>query len=369
MKSVNNLLIEESIRHQIQLQKYSNSVVRRMLSVLNRSDARLRSELLDVLDKLSPSPGRVDRLESLLGSVRAMNAQAYSQLGENLTTELKDFVNYETAYQTQLLANLTPVSVSTSLITAEQVYAAAMARPFQGTLLSQVLKDVELTRAKRIRQTLAQGFVEGRTTDQIVRDILGTKKNQYSDGILEVSRREAQAIVRTSMSHLAGFVQDSFVEANSDLLKAVQWLSTLDLRTSSVCRIRDHKNYDPKTHRPIGHSLPWLGGPGRAHWGCRSSQVMVLKSAKELGLGSPDVTMQNGTRASMDGQVPKPLTYAEWIKDQSTARQIEVLGPTRAKLLGDGKLPLERMYSLKGQFKTLEELRVSDADAFKRAGL
>jgi len=71
----------------------------------------------------------------------------------------------------------------------------------------------------------------------------------------------------------------------------------------------------------------------------------------------------------MDGQVPKPLTYAEWIKDQSTARQIEVLGPTRAKLLGDGKLPLERMYSLKGQFKTLEELRVSDADAFKRAGL
>jgi hypothetical protein len=34
-----------------------------------------------------------------------------------------------------------------------------------------------------------------------------------------------------------------------------------------------------------------------------------------------------------------------------------------------GKLPLERMYGLRGQFLTLEQLRQQDAAAFKRAGL
>ena len=370
MPTVNELLVDEAIRHQVQLAKYSNEVVRKMIAVLNRSDARLFEQLLIVLDRVAPSEFQVTRLESLLGSIAAMNSQAYAQLGNEVSVELQAFTQYEVSYQQHVLLETTPAQIHVASVVPEQVYASAMARPFQGWLLSDVLRDLEQGRAKKIRTTIAQGYTENKPIDKIVRELRGTKANQYADGLLEVNRREAAAIVRTAVSHTAAVAHDAVYDANADLMKALQWSATLDLRTSEICRIRDGKLWTPKEHKPVGHDLPWLGGPGRAHWQCRSASIPVLKSIEEL-LGLPDtgVTLRSGQRASMDGQVPADVDYATWLKKQSATRQDEVLGPTRGKLMRQGKLPLERMYGLKGQFLTLDQLRASDAAAFRRAGL
>lgn len=368
LPAVNDLLVEEAIRHQVTLAKYSNHVIRQMIAVLNRSDQRLFQQLMIVLDQVVPSQFQVTRLEALLGSIRSMNADAYGQLDQEVRKALLDFVVYETGYQEHMLESFTPVEVHVARVVPEQVYAAAMARPFQGLLLNQALKDAEVQRAKRIRTTIAQGYTENKTTDQIVRELRGTKAAQYQDGLLEVDRRSASAIVRTALAHTASVAQGEVAKANADIIEKVMWSATLDLRTSEVCRIRDGRMYT-MDHRPIGHDLPWLGGPGNAHWNCRSGQVWMMKGFAELGLDLPEVTTRGGTRASMDGQVPKDLNYADWLAKQSAARQDEVLGPTRGKLLRSGNLPLERMYGLRGQFLTLDQLRAQDATAFARAGL
>jgi hypothetical protein len=75
------------------------------------------------------------------------------------------------------------------------------------------------------------------------------------------------------------------------------------------------------------------------------------------------------TRASMDGQVPADTTYGEWLKNQSTARQDEILGPERGALFRQGKLPLDRFANDRGKWLSLDELRERDAKAFERAGL
>ena len=369
MISVNTLLAEEAIRHAVDLQQYSNQVVQKIMAVLNRSDARLFAELTDALARIDPASFTVERLESMLYSVRSVNREAYLLASKDLTDELRSFVEYETAYQRSALVSLLPVQVSVAAVSAEVVYTAALARPFQGVLLRAVLDDLEAGKAKKIRQTIAQGFTESKTTDQIIRELRGTKAKGFEDGLLAGSRRDIEAVTRTALGHMAGFTQDRFVEANVDLVKAVVWSATLDLRTSEICRIRDKKPYTPDTHKPIGHSLPWLSGPSRSHWNCRSHQTTVLKSFAELGIDLPEIVVKGKTRASMDGQVPADTTYADWLKNQSAARQIEVLGPTRAKLMRDGNLPLESMYSQKGVYKTLEQIRASDAAAFKRAGL
>lgn len=358
--TVNEWLIDEAIRHSIDLARYSNSVVRRILAILNRSDDRLFAELMAALERLPPESFTVERLESLLGSVRALNSQAFAQAGEELTRELREFVEYEAAYQTKTLQSVMPAQVHIASVSAEQAYAAAMARPFQGVLLREVLKDIEATKAKKIRQAVAQGYVEAKTTPQIVREIRGTRAKGYSDGLMEASRRDVEAIVRTAMGHMAGFTQDRVAEANGDIIKAIKWSATLDFRTSEICRVRDGKLWTVE-HKPIGHKLPWLGGPGRAHWRCRSAQVFITKSNAELGIDVPDVTLKNGTRATLDGQVPAEQTYGDWLKTRSAAEQDEVLGPTRGKLFRSGKLPLEAMYSQKGAFLTLEELRAKMA--------
>lgn len=367
--SVNDLLMDEAIRHQIDLARYSNGLVRRMVAILNRADARLFAELTAALERLDPSSFTVERLESMLSSVRAINSQAYSQIEQSLREELRDFVEYEAAYQTKALVYVVPVQVHVASVTAETVYAAAMSRPFQGTLLKNVLADMEAGRAKKIRQTIALGFTEGKTTDQIIRELRGTRAKGYSDGLMEAPRREIAAVTRTALGHIAGFVQDRHIEANADITKAIKWSAKLDLKTSEPCRLRDGKLYEPVTHKPIDHSYPWGQGPGRFHWNCRSAQVQILKSWREMGIdleGSPNL---EGTRASMDGQVPQDVSYADWIKKQSAARQDDVLGPARGALLRRGGLELKDLYDNKGRPLTLDEIRQRDAGAFRKAGI
>lgn len=368
--SVNEWLRDEAIRHALDLRKYSNSVVRRIIAVLNRTDARLFAELTEALERLDPASFTVERLDALLRSVRTLNAAAYESVGRELTDVLKDFTAYEVAYQHQMLIAALPVRVSVAAVSAEMAYSAALSRPFQGLLLREVWKDLGDKRMRLVRQTIAQGFVESRTTAQIIRDLRGSRVRNYADGLVNRSRREIETVVRTALGHHAGFVQDRVAEANSDLIKSVQWVSTIDLRTSrEICLPRDGAQYTPVDHKPIGHSMPWLGGPGRAHWSCRSVQVFVTKSWSEL-TGIPGIPeFSPSSRASMDGQIAASTTYQRWLGKQSAARQDQVLGPTRGKLYREGKLPIERMYSDKGEWLDLNALRKRDADAFKRAGL
>lgn len=371
MTTANEQLADEAVRHAIYYDRYGNGVVRRLISMLNKVDADLFAQLTVALERLPAESFTVERLESLLTSVRMLNKQAYDAIAQELTGELRGLVAYESGYQAQLFASAMPAQIVAQVHIAtasiDQVYSAAMARPFQGRLLSEWSQSIEANRMARIRDAVRMGYVEGETTSQIVQRIRGTRAKGYSDGIIEIDRRNAESIVRTAISHTAGFTRDRFYSDNGSLIKAVGWTATLDSSTSPTCRIRDGKRYTNDTHKPIGHSLPWLGGPGRAHWRCRSTSVPVLKSYRELGLDIDDFTPS--TRASMDGQVPADMTYADWIKKQSASRQDDILGPTRGKLVRDGGLTIDRFSSDKGKWLSLEELRTRDAEAFKRAGL
>lgn len=359
----------ESIRHQVDLQGYSGNVLSRILAVLNRSDKRLMIELTEKLGEIEPALFSMERLESLLTSVRTLSAATYQELGLELNKELQEFVAYEVSYQHQMLVIYTPVAVHVASVSAEQVYAAAVARPFQGVLLKGVWAELDRSKMKKVRETIAQGFVEGKTTDQIMRELRGTRAKGYADGIIERDRRDVEAVVRTAIGHTAGVAQDRVMEVNADLIKYTQLVAVLDSKTSTGCRLRDGLLYTPDEHKPVGHRVPWGAGPLRYHYRCRTGSTPVLKSFKELDIDLPEIVVEGKTRASMDGQVPATIQYKDWIKTQSAARQDEILGPMRAKLIRGGKIDLPEMYSPTGKAYTLDELRARDAEAFSRAGL
>ncbi|RZL39239.1 MAG: hypothetical protein EOP35_04170 [Rubrivivax sp.] len=366
--SANERLADEAIHHALDLHAYSNGVVRRLLALLARTDARLFTQLQIALGTLDPESFTVQRLELLLQSVRRLNAEVYAQFSEALTADLRDLAGTEAQYHAELFRAVLPVQLNVASVAQDQVYAAAMSRPMQGRLLKEWAASIEGDRMTRIRDNLRQGYVEGKTTAQMVTELRGTRAKGYSDGIIEIDRRNAAAVVRTAVSHVAGTARDQFNRANIDLIKAEQWLATLDSRTSSICRLRDHKQYTPGDHKPIGHSLPWLAGPGRAHWQCRSCSAPITKSWEELGgLAGPDLSATE--RASMDGQVPAELDYGGWLAKQSAARQDEVLGPTRGALLRRGGMTLDKFANDKGVQLTLDQLRERNAAAFKRAGI
>lgn len=371
MPTANEKLADAAISHSVDLQQYSNAEVRKMVALLNRVDADLSDRLVKAVRRMGTERYTVTHMNSILESVRELNASIYAEIGEAMTQAVTDLAEYEIAYQQTLFETTIPAPVlayvALERVSLSQVRNAALSRPFQGRLLKEWLKDIEATRAERIRDAIRMGVVSGQTTDEIVRGIVGIKSEGYADGLLHRSRRDIESVVRTAISHTAETARDAFYEANADLISAVTWLSAIDARTTPECRIRDGLKYTADTHQPIGHAVPWLAGPGRIHWCCRSASTSVLKGWAELGLSPDDI--DEGTRATMDGQIPANKSYAEWLPQQSAARQDEILGPTRGKLMREGGLKMDRFYNDKGIYLDLDQLRERDAAAFARAGL
>ena len=367
--SVNELLADAAIHHAVDLAQYSTGVVRRIIALLNRTDADLFAQLTAALGQMDAESFTVERLEAILQSVRSLNAQAYQRVEMALTAELRSFVEIEWPYQQNLFPSVGITMQLGTTVSAAQVYSAAMSRPFQGRLLSEWSKSIEADRMVRIRDAIRIGFVEGQTSDEIVKRIRGTRAKGYSDGIIEIDRRNAEAVVRTAVQHTAAGARDEMFRQGADVIKAIQWSSALDGRTTEQCRIRDGKQYTPDDHKPIGHKIPWGAGPGRLHWRCRSAAVAITKSLSEItGIpGLPENPV--GMRASMDGAVPGDVSYSQWIQKQSAARQDEIVGPTRGALMRSGKLPFDSLYTDRGEYLTLDQLRERNAAAFKRAGV
>ena len=356
MQTVNEQLAHEAVDHSIDLTRYSNSVIRRIIALLNRTDNDLFQQLSAALERLPAESFTVERLDALLQSVRQTNAVAYQQVSQLIETELKDLVQYEAAYQYQLFQSTLPVQLSVAAVNVGQVYAAALARPFQGTLLKECLAGMEANKARMVRDAIRIGYVEGQTIQQITQRIMGTRALQYTDGLMETSRRDAAAMVRTAVSHTANFTRNEFYKQNDDLVKGIKWISTLDGKTSAVCRARD------------GEIYPVDSGPRPpAHWNCRSSTTPVIKSWKELGIDLPESAAS--TRASMSGQVPDDMTYQDWLKKQPVERQDDILGKTKGQLFRKGGLTLDRFIDRNGRELNLAELRAKNAAAFAKAGL
>ena len=184
MASVNEKLADEAVQHAIDTTGYSNWVVRRLLSLLMRADADLMAQLQTAMQDMEPESFSVQRLEGLLSSVRALNRQLYEKLQLELTGELRRFAEAEASYHEELFRTVLPPQISVTTVSIEQVYAAAFSRPFQGRLLSEWMQSLEQGQALRIRDTLRMGYIEGKTIQQMVREIRGTKARAFKDGIL-----------------------------------------------------------------------------------------------------------------------------------------------------------------------------------------
>lgn len=356
--SANEQLADLAVDHAIDVRHYSQGVVLRMVALLNRLDARLSAQLAEALLRLPANSFTVERLEALLYSVRGTNAEAYRAVFDALDPELRSFSVIEARAEEAAWRAAIPVAIGERValigVSIDQVYAAVVSQPFQGRLLREWAEALPEGRIRLIREAVRAGYVEGRTVAEIVTTIRGTKALRYEDGILNRARRDLATIVQTAISHTAQTARQAHADANADLVKALRWVSTLDTRTSPMCRIRDGLRYTADTHKPIGHKIPWGDGPGRLHFNCRSVSVPVLKSWRELGFDVDELPA--GTRASMDGQVPADMTFPQWLARQSAARQDEILGPTRGALYRRGGLQLDRFYDNRGRWLTLAQL-------------
>ncbi|MCE0912463.1 MULTISPECIES: hypothetical protein [Pseudomonas] len=354
MKTANEKLLDELIGHEVDLTHLSNAQVVEIIKILNSQDAELRAALIEEIDGIGPDLSE-SAVALALAGVLGINRAVFARVRQALTKSTDDLIRYELSFVHSALQAVLPALVQDQFPVKSadfgSVQSAARALPFQGRLISEWLAGIESGRAASIRDAVRAGVVDGKHAAEIVRSIMGTRAERYADGVLQKSRRDLESVVRSAVSSAAEVASDKVFEANSVLISHVEWISILDSRTTVMCRIRDRLPYTLGTYKPIGHKIPWLAGPGRLHFCCRSSKWPVLKSAKELGITDAEAM------ALMDGQSPQQTTFGEWLERQPAARQDRILGPERGKLMRQGKLKLQDFYNDKGNFLRLDELR------------
>ena len=349
-------LVEQTTRHAVFLERIKTGQANKFAAFLLQMDrmllARLGGETLTEFSRA--------RTERLLADVEGKLKAIYGAHWNELRGNLIDIAVYESEFEAKSLDKVVR-DFESVIPSPTQVRAAVLSAPMSvrgadgGKLLEPFVKDWSAVEVKRVIGAIRQGAFEGQTTSQIVRAIRGTKANAYRDGVLAISNRNAQSVVRTAVQHVASVARQETWSANSDLVHGVRWVSTLDSRTTQQCRSLD------------GQVFPLDSGPRPPiHVQCRSTTVAELD-------GRFDFLDEGATRASKGGPVDANLTYYDWLGRQSAAFQDEAIGPTRGKLFRDGGLTAERFaeINLDKQFRplTLSDMRKLEPLAFERADI
>lgn len=301
-------------------------------SIVNGHLSATQKELLAALALGDLSALSKTEVNNLLKDVDGIITENYAKIGTYLETTASPFfvaaVQIEAAIYNQWLGE--------SLFTTLPKYKLEAIRVtpfFQGNTLNgwwdRQTEDMRFKMGNVIRNGAAIGETEYNVAKEI--------RHQ-----MQISQRQAATIVRTANAEISNHAQAELIKQNKRHIESKQQLSTLDSRTTSICRARDLLKWT-LDDEPIGHSRPFIEPP--LHFNCRSIIRMNVKGASL------------STRSSEFGQVSETINYEEWLKDQSDTYQDKVLGRKRAGWFRDGKITIQDMVNQDDRKLTLDQLK------------
>lgn len=358
------------------------AVVRNLFGLqrMGTSITRLDVEPLidDLFDDIAAKIARLDptapdresfrraRLEKLVGEVESLVGSTFKEVRRTVETRLAGVGEQQAAWAARGLAEWLPEIDTESPRLGRSFFRAILKDdPFEGETLKGWVEEVQSpATVRRVRRALQLGMAENETIDDMIRRVRGRSASlirqdpatgqfvseggrvvgrRFSGGILQTTTREAEAIVRTGVNHIANRGHMATYAENADVLSGLLFTATLDSRTSEICMALDGEVLDVEGPDPSKT-------PPR-HINCRSVLTPII-GWDELGLEEPP----EATRASADGQVSASTTYEGWLRDQSAAEQDEILGPGRAKLFRAGKIGIKDLITKDQRIVPLKEL-------------
>jgi SPP1 gp7 family putative phage head morphogenesis protein len=352
-------LQDAMLRHQVLVQRLSSAEVEKFRPFLREIDRAIRDALTDeTITQLARY-----RLEQLLGAVDTLLAGILNRYSAKLLTDLETYALHEAKFAA---ASLDVVSTFDAVVpSATQIRAAILSTPLsvkgrgRGQLLQPWLDQWTQAEIRAVNGAIRRGAFEGKTNQQLIRELRGSHDRNYQDGVIDITRRSAEAVVRTAVQHVASVAREETYKANKDIISVEQWLATLDKRTCPSCRALDGKEFA----RGKGPKTP-------LHINCRCIRIPVLKEEYAY-LQSGETRASKGAKGG--GQVAADLSYYEWLKLQPAWFQDQAIGPVRGALLRKGGLSAEDFARLSVDKYyaplTLDEMRTLDPMAFKRAGV
>lgn len=346
-------------RNAIDLNRYSNSVARRIINAYNDIIISTVAQLQTVNEQTAPVTAA--RLRAILAQLKDSLATWAGDSTEVLVPELQGLAQLQSEFVTEQLRKVLPAgardAVNTveispqfaeSLVTtdptqigvvtlSDDLFAAAQGAPQtfsltarkgatitlpNGQVVTKAFRGIAERQAERFGQLVRTGLLSGQTTPQITKQLIGrlqfgeqaktvAQLAQAGGQLTAAANQQVVALVRTSINQVANAASQQVYEANQGITQKYRYVATLDSRTSAICMALD------------GREFEYGKGPmPPQHFNCRSTTVAVV-DYESLGLPVPPPSK----RASKGGQVPADQTYGQWLSEQPGDVQAEVLGP------------------------------------------
>lgn len=367
MAKDNKNLLEVLTQHQAYLYRTSSQSVNELLGLFNDDTNAMLSKLRDLLDELSDSEkialtgGKYTT--SNLREIRDLISQWFGSVNTSLPEAFAVSATAMAVYEARYMAKLFGTTLNKP--DGEKLYSAAKKVPLTGgALVDDLLSRIAESARQKVEYAIRDGISTGKTNQEIVQRIRGTKRLNYEDGILNGTKTDIDRTVRTVRSHVAN---QAYLNSFNQLgFEYVRFVSVLDGRTSKLCASLDGSIWeinDPAKRVP----------PLHPH--CRSILVPVEKEGKLPG-ERPFVMderkvkdIPKDERSQLIGQLDANTTFKEFFKKTDDFFQKEWLGPNRYKLFKEGKFDFEKFFDPEGRLYTLDQLRKLDEQMFKRLGL
>ncbi len=384
---LNDDLADRVLARAIRLNRFSASERRKLLAL----HGELESDLVRLVIRIDPTGAtapsyQIIRLDKLLKISRETIKSGYRGIRDTQKEGLYQLAKDEAEWFIKTANSEVGFSVVTKELSSQQLRAIVSDRLIQGSPAKEWWSRQAGSLQQKFTDKIRLGMLKGNSTPEIVRSIQGTKAAGFSDGIMEGSRRQVEALTRTAVQSVANEARGKLMEENQDIISGVTFLATLDDRTTIQCMALNGLSWKLPDFDPIDHDIAWPGYPP-IHFNCRSTTTAVFRSFKELAKPGAVPTEAGGrsnaqaifernlreagmseekiaqavynARASMDGQVPAGIGFSEWLKTKSETVQNEMLGVGRADLWRSGKIGLGDLISQDARPLTLEQLKAT----------
>lgn len=256
------------------------------------------------------------KLEDLFNRIDKVVSEGYQTALDKAKGRLEVIAEHEAEFQIKTAKKAVPGS---KLVYPKDrdLDSVVSKRPIYGRTLDKHFESLSTAASEAVKARVNIGLLEGKTSDQIIADI---RKNAYPRLF-----NQADAVARTSVNHVSNHAREATWDANSNEIIGVLYIATLDSRTTIVCASLDGRVFKPDE-----------GPRPPQHYGCRSTTSPVLRNA---------------------GGKPSPITFEDWLAEQSPAEQDRALGRTRAKWFREGKVTIRKLVDQSNRPLTIEEIR------------
>lgn len=281
-------------------------------------DKAFTAEYKDYLKELS-GKAYISRLEELTANIRhnmEILATGYNEgLGQELKNAYEDSF-YRTIFDAQKQAGF---GVSFTTPGGKQLETAIRER-WMGQNYSERIWADKNRMLMNLEQTLAQEFVRGRNPRQVSREYAKKMNTSYHN---------AQRLIRTELNYISNKGTMKAYE-ESGVVDSFQYLSTLDHRTSDICREMDGKVFTTKEGQ-TGVNIPPL------HPYCRSTTIPYFPDDEISDL------IEDRIARSDDGQgksykLGEDVTFFDWVDKYGSPSFKKRVEAQRKRFLDTDKL-------------------------------